>query len=200
MARTSVKVDDAEVVPRRRDATATRESILAAGKRLFSSRGYGQVGIRDLAAAAGVDAALVMRYFGSKEGLFDAVVDELIGSEGMFDGDPAQLPQRLAAYMADCVPGECDDHGDPLQLIVRSLGDPVAAARLARAIAEHWLQPMCTQLEGSEVALRARLILAQLLGLGLFRHLLEAPEAESIGPQQLEKRLTRMLEAVFTPA
>lgn len=184
---------------RRRNAGATREAILAAGRQLFSNRGYGQVGIRELAAAAGVDSALVNRYFGSKEGLFDAVVADLIGSEGLLDGDPALLPQRLAAYMAECGPEIALDSGDPVQLIVRSLGSPEAAGRLAQAIAQHWLAPLSTQMSGSDRELRARLVLAQLLGLGLFRSLLEVPNAKALEPQRLQQLLESLLRVAMAP-
>ena len=48
----------------------TRRRILAAADDLFSARGYEDVTVRDIAAAADADPALVIRYFGSKNELF----------------------------------------------------------------------------------------------------------------------------------
>ena len=54
---------------RKRDAAATREAILEAATRRFATQGYERAGAREIAADAGVTAALVNRYFGSKEAL-----------------------------------------------------------------------------------------------------------------------------------
>ena len=54
--------------PRGRNAAATRQAILDSARWCFSRDGYDQVGVRDIAARAGADPALVNRYFGSKEG------------------------------------------------------------------------------------------------------------------------------------
>ena len=59
---------------RKRDAAATREAILEAATRRFATQGYERAGAREIAADAGVTAALVNRYFGSKEGLFAEVI------------------------------------------------------------------------------------------------------------------------------
>lgn len=45
----------------------TKSAILEAAQRLFSSRGYSETGVRDIAAEAGVNPALISRYFGSKQ-------------------------------------------------------------------------------------------------------------------------------------
>jgi AcrR family transcriptional regulator len=55
---------------RKRNATATREAILASARKVFARSGYDGAGVREIAAGAGVTAMLVNRYFGSKERLF----------------------------------------------------------------------------------------------------------------------------------
>ncbi|MFC7103418.1 TetR/AcrR family transcriptional regulator [Nonomuraea rubra] len=59
---------------RPRDREATRERILQAARSLFGEQGYEQVTVRMIAAAAEANIALVGRYFGSKAGLFAAVL------------------------------------------------------------------------------------------------------------------------------
>ncbi|MEO0371384.1 MAG: TetR family transcriptional regulator, partial [Pseudomonadota bacterium] len=46
----------------------TKEKLLGAARDLFWTRGYSNVSVRDITGAAGVDAALVSRYFGGKRG------------------------------------------------------------------------------------------------------------------------------------
>jgi AcrR family transcriptional regulator len=50
-----------------------REKLLPAAERLFAARGYNRVSVRELAAAAGVNSALVAYHFGSKEGLLSEI-------------------------------------------------------------------------------------------------------------------------------
>ena len=52
----------------------TRDRILAGARELFARNGIRNTSIRAVAAAAGVDSALVHHYFGTKEKLFAAAV------------------------------------------------------------------------------------------------------------------------------
>ncbi|HEX2401955.1 MAG TPA: helix-turn-helix domain-containing protein, partial [Mycobacterium sp.] len=61
--------------PRARNATQTRADILAAARVRFGSDGYERTTLRAVAADVGVDAALVIRYFGSKQELFAEAAD-----------------------------------------------------------------------------------------------------------------------------
>src|ERR1700722_1035523 len=77
--------------PRRRNAAATRAAILASARAAFARAGNDGVGLREIAAGAGVTAMLVGRYFGSKEKLF---------AEGCADTMRAPVilsPENLAA-------------------------------------------------------------------------------------------------------
>ena len=60
--------------PRKRNAAATRAAMLDAAVCRFARDGYDGASVRDIAADAGVDAALVSRYFGGKEELFNEVL------------------------------------------------------------------------------------------------------------------------------
>src|SRR6266704_4328400 len=59
---------------RPRNAEETRAALLAAAQLRFARNGYEATNLRDIAADAGVNVALIPRYFGSKEGLFQTVV------------------------------------------------------------------------------------------------------------------------------
>lgn len=81
---------------RSHDPAGNRRAVLEAARRLFAAHGYQGVGIRAIATEAGVTPGLVMAYFGSKDGLFRAVVGEGTGvTAALLDeagNDPAGLP------------------------------------------------------------------------------------------------------------
>ena len=54
----------------------TRSELLAVTLRLFSSEGYDAVGVQRIVEAAGVTKPTLYHYFGSKRGLFEALVQE----------------------------------------------------------------------------------------------------------------------------
>jgi AcrR family transcriptional regulator len=59
----------------RGDASVTRKVILAAARDLFASRGVDSVSVREIAAAAGVNHALVHRYFGTKNDIVAEIIE-----------------------------------------------------------------------------------------------------------------------------
>src|SRR5271168_4661618 len=61
-------------VARPRDAAASRQALLLAAQALFGQNGFESTTIREIGDRAGVDAALIARYFGSKADLYIAAV------------------------------------------------------------------------------------------------------------------------------
>ncbi|ABW16300.1 transcriptional regulator, TetR family [Parafrankia sp. EAN1pec] len=89
---------------RRRDAARSRQALLAAAADLFAERGYAGTAIRSVGDRAGVDPALIARYFGGKEGLYQAVLaaDPLIEqSAPSADGPPAAPHAPVPAASGD---------------------------------------------------------------------------------------------------
>lgn len=78
-----------------RDAARSREVLLAAATELFGERGFDRTTTRDIGERAGVDPALIARYFGSKTGLYLATLQT--GNE-----NPPDLlqPERMAELLS----------------------------------------------------------------------------------------------------
>src|SRR6478609_7349241 len=81
--------DNPSTVARPRDAAATRQALLEAAGEVFDELGYERATTREIGERAGVDPALIARYFDSKEGLFLAAI--AAGEEEELDYDPAAL-------------------------------------------------------------------------------------------------------------
>ncbi len=150
--------------PRARNAAATRAAILDAARRRFVRESYDNVGLREVAADVGVDAALVSRYFGSKDELFEEVLCSTGGGEDIFQGDVADFGRRVAELIAS------DPHDgtklDGLLIMLRSSASPKAAEVVRRRF-EHFYEPFAAWLGGEDAAVRARLAGSLLMGASL---------------------------------
>lgn len=90
--------------PGTRDKQATKAALIAAAEQLFAAHGFSGATLDMLAAEAGCNKALVSYYFGSKEGLYDAVIESLVGEvvqsvRGAL-GDSDDTLVRFRAYIA----------------------------------------------------------------------------------------------------
>ena len=88
-----------------RNAGDTRARILAAARVRFSRDAYENVGTRDIAADAGVDAALVNRYFGSKEKLFDEAIEDAFAIKDHFDAMDMRATSSASARKFGSISG-----------------------------------------------------------------------------------------------
>jgi AcrR family transcriptional regulator len=162
-----LKGDAPDSGPRCRNAKATRQAILEAAKICFMHDGYEQVGVREIAARAGVDPSLVNRYFGSKEGLFSEAVASKFDLRQLLDGDRATLGERLARYVLQKKSDGADY--DPLIALLRSSSSDVCSGMLRNAIFQGFVRPLAARLEGPDALSRAELVGSTLLGLLVHR-------------------------------
>ena len=154
----------AEAPKRSRDATATREALLDAGRVLFAERGYDRATLRDVGERAGVDPALIARYFGGKEGLYLAV----FATEPQ--PDVTGGPEAIAASLLR----RWDEHGPgPMtHAITRTELDDAVGERLRARLEERLIGPVAEELRSAgapDPRLRAELLVAALVGVGVVR-------------------------------
>lgn len=156
----SAAADDAPV--------SRRELIRQAATELFAQCGFRGTTIRAIAERAGVDPALVMHYFGSKEKVFSAVIREAMRAETflpeVLDGTDEDLGRRLLrAFLRRWE----DPDTQPLLLVVfRSAMEHPEASRLFREVASgEILLPLADRLETPEPQLRAVALGSLLVGL-----------------------------------
>ena len=180
---------------RRRDAAATREAILQAATRRFTTEGYQRAGAREIAADAGVTAALVNRYFGSKEGLFAEVIDRAFDIGHLLQGQRGSLAGHLARVM---VCGREDSQAPgytPLLLLLHSATEPGAVKLFRRDLNRTALPLLAEQIGGDDAAIRAVMVMAQLTGFAIMHHV-HRPEAfANARDGQLVALLSRSLAA-----
>jgi AcrR family transcriptional regulator len=156
---------------RPRNAVATREAMLQSALAAFSRHGYDGVGVREIAQTAGVTAVLVNRYFGSKEDLFAAAVELAFAGDNLFEGEFAELANRMKAVIMR-KPEPLGQPNDALLLLLRSASTPRAAEILRDTIARRMERPLKSLLRGPRAGERAAMILALILGFLLLRRVI----------------------------
>ena len=139
--------------------TNTKEILLTHACRLFWSRGYSNVSVREIAKAAGVDVALIARYFGSKLGLFEATL-ETIGSTDPADFNSAEEFVDLIVEMFANAPKDGVE-ASPISLILMNATDPDVGEMVVQGQYESWQRPI-EKILGSKS--RAAVFFAAVLG------------------------------------
>jgi AcrR family transcriptional regulator len=149
--------------PRKRDAEATRAAILAAAKAQFALLGYDCAVLRDIAREAGVDVALVKRYFGGKEALFLEALKASFGANGIREWDRATFAHQIATSLADS-PHANEERTHGFQFLLRAATSPTTAPLLNLIVQDRFLQPIREWLGGADAQPRARVLAASYIG------------------------------------
>lgn len=187
-------------VPRRfTDRSAdTRAAILAAARRQFASEGYDKTTIRAVAADAGIDASMVMRYYGSKANLFreSAAIDlsiaerlaegtaaeEIVAAERPVEGEPAGSdpdarpdgPRTFADRFARLFVERWEEWDNEItRMVLRTaMTHPETVSLVQRVFDEQMAPPLLAELgDDPDARQRAALIMSQTLGIVLCRYL-----------------------------
>jgi AcrR family transcriptional regulator len=167
-----------------RKGERTRRAILQAAREQFQHLGYDAASIRSIAAAATIDPSMVMRYFGSKEGLFAAAVDVDLRLPDLAGGPVEERGLRLVEHFLARWEGNPAD--DVLVLLLRSaVTHDAARQRMHAVFAQQLGVAVAAVTEPGTAERRAALIATQMLGLALCRYVLQLPGVATATASQL---------------
>ncbi|MBP2474152.1 AcrR family transcriptional regulator [Crossiella equi] len=186
---------DAAKPARRRDSAATRALLLRAAAELFAERGFERTTVRDIAARAGVNQALLFRYCGSKEELFREVVTG--GGEELADGPAAELPRRMVRQLLAKEPAA---EARSLHALLMSAGYTEADRLLRHQVGERYVHALTGLTDGPDEELRAALVLAWMLGIGFARSVLQSEQLGQAQPEVIEEYVRRGVAALLERA
>jgi AcrR family transcriptional regulator len=176
--------------PRRRDAEQTRDDILRAARIAFATRGYNQVGMREIAAEAGITAALVVRYFGSKRDLFLAAIASNVKTPSFLEGDRATVGRRATEQFMSKPARDADT----LSMLLLGAADEEIRDLSVQLLQERITAPLAAWIGGPKAEMRAALILAVISGVSTFRTLLPVKPLSETPDPALVSTLASMIQ------
>jgi AcrR family transcriptional regulator len=192
--------------PARRTAgegPGARERILQAARDEFAERGYDKTTMRGIARAAGVDAALVHHYFGTKDDVFAAaievsfepatVVPQILGQGA------AGIGERLARFFIGV--WENPASRAPLLAIIRSALTHEAAAKVLRGfVLRHLLERVAAELDVPDPKFRAELAASHMVGIAILRYVIRVEPLASADPEEIIRLVAPTLQRYLTEA
>ncbi len=181
---------DPAAAPRRRDAAGSRQALLDAARTLFNERGFDRTTIRDIGELAGLDPTLIARYFGSKSGLYLAILrtdfaaEEADSPRDLFD--PARMIELLDRVQRR-------GPGPVISSALRADGDPSVHDEALLAFTERLIDPLVRRLESgslesgpvAEPRLLAELVAAAFVGVAVGRHADAFPTLSAAPAEQI---------------
>lgn len=185
--------------PPARRSDATRAAILAAARTRFAAEGFRKATIRAIAADAAIDPSMVMRYFGSKDGLFAAAVDVRLDLPDLAAADPDALGELLVRRFLAIWEDQPDNK--VLVILLRSsITDEGVSQRFRQIFAEQVLPAVLRFGDPADAQRRGGLIVTQLLGLALCRYVLELPPVVGLTREQIIADIAPTLQRYLTSA
>ncbi|MER5665838.1 TetR/AcrR family transcriptional regulator [Streptomyces mirabilis] len=181
--------------PAARRSDTTRTAILTAARERFAADGYERATIRSIAKDARIDPSMVMRYYGSKEGLFAAVLDvdlRLPGPDGL---DPHEVGRVLVGHFLDLW-----EENEVLTVLLRvGVTNPDGAARM-QDIFRDQLMPVALRVcpDPEQAPARAALTASQVLGMAMARYVLRFPPAVALPREEVVAWLAPTVQRYLT--
>ena len=179
---------------RKRDAEATRAAILAAAKKHFARSGYDGAFLRDIAAEAGADAALINRYFGGKEGLFQAALKDSISPGPFSQFTRANFGREVALMMAGHAHQNVE-RTHAFEFLLQAATNPSTATMLSAVVQERFMGPIREWIGGEDAQARARLLASIFIGL-LVERLIRDEPLDGAERDAFIKRTAAVLQAL----
>ncbi|WP_216208279.1 TetR/AcrR family transcriptional regulator [Amycolatopsis aidingensis] len=151
----------------------TRAALLEAARAVFAESGYEGATVRGIATKAGVDAAMVNHWFGSKEGLFAQAVLELPFNpaellDSLLSGPVEELSERIVRTFLT----RWDESGGGMfAALVRSVAGHEQVAQVLREFfLNHLFNRLADKVGGEDAQFRATLCASQIIGMGMIRY------------------------------
>jgi AcrR family transcriptional regulator len=176
----------------------TRAAILDAARRRFAADGFERTTIRAIAADAGIDPSMVMRYYGSKDGLFSAASDVELHLPDLTAVPRERVGETLVRHWVELWEGGLSD--ELMVVLLRSAITNDRAAEQLRAVFGAQVAKALAAVvdDPREAPIRAGLVSTQMLGLALCRHILQLPPVVALDEETLIASVSHTVQRYLT--
>ncbi|PKP82760.1 MAG: TetR family transcriptional regulator [Alphaproteobacteria bacterium HGW-Alphaproteobacteria-18] len=178
---------------RKRNAERTREAILAAAQDVFSTTPYGEASLKEITHRAGANPALVSRYFGSKEKLFEEALSGAL-DVGMLTSVPRD---RFGEAIAELFTTPSQTRINPLPMLIFSAANKETQAIAVALLHKKIMQPLERWIGGADAAARAAEIMAVSTGFFTFQLILPLQPFQGRADEGVRQWLARSLQAII---
>lgn len=181
-----------------------RDAVLAAARQSFAALGYERTTVRGVAAAAGVDPSMVIRYYRSKDDLFRAATEIDLALPDLSGVPAAERGTALARRFVELWDGPAT--GEVLTVLLRSAPTSAGAADRIRDIFAGQVLAMMSRADGSDAGVdqaqvpasaRAAALGSFILGTALARYVLELPPLANASGEQVVAIMAPVLDAIL---
>ncbi|MER6270763.1 TetR family transcriptional regulator [Streptomyces sp900105755] len=168
--------------PAARRSDASRSAILAAARERFAADGYERATIRAIAKDARIDPSMVMRYFGSKDGLFAAAVTLDLRMPDVSEVPHAEVGHALVSHFLDIW-----EANEELTAMLRVAVTNRAGTERLQDVFREQVVPVAARVcpDPEQVLTRAGLCAAQLMGLALTRYVVRLPPVVALAREEV---------------
>jgi len=151
--------------------------------------------VREIAARAGVDPALINRYFGSKEDLFLIVLDSCETGADLMGGERSTFGDRVAHEAIFKTKSDSKLKG--LLILLRSIGSAKAMELVQKTANERFFNPFADWVGGPDAAVRARLASGFIMGMAVSREITGGYGLSPDECERMERRMARILQDII---
>jgi AcrR family transcriptional regulator len=188
---------EAPAAPPLKKSDRTRAAILEAARALFAERGYEGATVRDVAARAVVDPALVIRYFGNKEALFVSAMDFELRLPDVAAAKAGHEGEALVRHFFEI--WEQGPTATGMTILLRSaITNEAAAEKMREVFREQVMSAVARSVPRTAAPMRAGLVATQLLGLALCRYVLKLPGIATAPPEELVAAVAPTIQAYLS--
>ncbi len=171
----------------------TREKLLHHARRLLWARGYSNVSVRQIAAAAGVDVALISRYYGSKLGLFEVTLENAFDDPSAHANTPEQVMDMMTHLFVHTP--RCGDMPSIVQMILTNAQDDDVGEMVRGLTHRHFHAPLLRILGSPQ---RTALFMSVLMGISVVEKTIRLPGYPAPHSSDYAAMLRHMMQAALS--
>lgn len=178
---------------RQASADRTKASILKAARHLFASRSYAEVGVRDIAARAKVNPALISRHYESKIKLFEAALEASLDIALFTEADRTCFGETITDAFCKAKP----DAAALIPMLVFAAGDSTARKSVLRILGEQVIKPLEIWFGALEARERAAQLMIIVTGFFTYRVMLPLESLEKTPTPEMRRWLSTILQEII---